>query len=314
MSGSPHAIGLGDLPLIGPAVLTLGVFDGVHRGHVTILEATRDAAIEQGVASVAIAFDPPPDEVLQSGVVVPRLAPVGTNLRRIEAVGITHAVALRFDPDIRRLTAEAFLAALAPAIEVRGLVMSRQSAFGWNRSGTVVRMQAHADATGMSLVVVEPIEIAGAIVSSSRIRRAIADGDMALARELGVRPYLEGTVVGGDRRGRELGFPTANLEFGYAPALPAIGVYAGWAALDGPGGALDRPSLVSVGTRPTFHPAGEVLTEVHLLDFDGDLYGIELGVELVARLRDERRFDGVAELVSQMRRDADEGRAALGLR
>ena len=307
------ASGLSDLPHLGSAVITLGVFDGVHLGHRAILAATRDAAAQHGARSVALIFDPPPDEVLRPGTVVPRLAPLEVNLARIGAQGIDHALPIRFNEPLRELTPEAFLAALSPAIEVRGLAMSRRSAFGRNRAGTAERMQALGTQGGFTVVVVEPVEVDGAIVSSTRVRAAIGAGDLAAALRLGVPPYLAGTVVTGDRRGRGLGFPTANLRFDYTPAMPSLGIYAGRVVPAVRGVSGGQPALISVGTRPTFHTGGEVLAEVHLLDWDGDLYGERLGVELVARLRDERRFDGVEALVEQMRRDAETGRAALGM-
>jgi riboflavin kinase/FMN adenylyltransferase len=308
-----RAIGLDGLPAVGPAVVTLGVFDGVHLGHGAILAAARAAAAEQGVQSVALVFDPPPDELLRPGTRVPRLAPLAVNLARIAALGIDHVLPIRFDEPLRELAPDAFLAALAPSIVVRGLAMSRRSAFGRNREGTAERMQSLGAELGFAVAVVEPIEVGGAVVSSSRIRAAVAAGDIAGALRLGVAPYLAGTVVSGDHRGRELGFPTANLRPDYFPVMPANGIYAGRISAAVRGAAEGHPSLVSIGTRPTFHDGGEVLAEVHLLDWDGDLYGAELGVELAARLRDERRFDGVAPLVEQMRRDAEMGRAVLGV-
>jgi riboflavin kinase/FMN adenylyltransferase len=306
-------VGLADLPSIGPAVVTMGVFDGVHLGHRAVLQATRDAAAQQGVQSVALVFDPPPEEVLRPGTRVARLAPLAVNLSRIEGFGVDHAVAIRFDESLRALTAEEFLGALGPAVELRGLIMSPRSAFGRDRGGTPARIQEIGAERGFAVSVVEPVDAGGLIVSSTRVRNAIAAGDVEGARALGVAPYLEGTVVEGDRRGRELGFPTANLRFGYVPAMPSLGIYAARVTEAGSGVAPGHPALVSIGTRPTFHDTTEVQVEVHLLDFDADLYGALLGVELVTRLRDERRFPDAAALVAQMQRDATMGRAALGM-
>ena len=313
MTVRAHVAGLTELPRIGPAVVTMGVFDGVHLGHRAILEATRSAASERRSVSVALVFDPPPDDVIRPGTRVPRLAPLAVNLSRIEELGIDHAVAIRFDERLRGLTAEEFLDALGPAVELRGLVMSSGSAFGRDRDGTPARVEQLGIQRGFSVPLVEPVEVGGTIVSSTRVRAAIATGDVEEARALGVAPYLEGIVVEGDRRGRELGFPTANLRFGYTPAMPALGIYAGRLTEAGSSVAAGHPALVSVGTRPTFHDTPNVLVEVHLLDFDGDLYGLRLGVELVTPLRDERRFPSAAALVDQMRLDAKMGRRALGL-
>jgi riboflavin kinase/FMN adenylyltransferase len=312
VSGDLRATPLGELPRIGRAVVTLGVFDGVHHGHRAILAAARDLAAAEGVPAVAVVFDPPPDEVLRPGLRVPRLAPLAVNLARIEASGVEAAVPVRFDDAVRQLSAEAFLDELAPTIELAGLTMSSRSAFGRDRGGTAELMRQLGSERGFGVTVVEPVEVAGAIVSSTRIRAAIASGDVEGARELGVAPYLEGTVVGGDRRGHDLGFPTANLRFGYLPAMPSLGVYAGRVTA-ARGVTADHPALVSIGTRPTFHHDANVEVEVHLLDFDGDLYGVRLGVELLARLRDERRFPDADALVAQMRRDDLAARSVLGV-
>jgi riboflavin kinase/FMN adenylyltransferase len=313
MMDEARPLGINELPPIGPAVVTLGVFDGVHLGHRAILAATRSLAADRGARSLALVFDPPPDEVLRPGTTVPRLAPPRVNLARIEAAGVDRAVPIRFDDALRELAAREFLDALSPAVEVAGLVMSSRSAFGRDRGGTPSRMQELGAERGFGVGVVEPIEVGDAIVSSSRIREAISNGDVAGAQALGVVPYLEGIVVTGDLRGRVLGFPTANLRFDYAPAMPALGIYAGRVTEPGTGVVPGHPALISIGTRPTFHAGAEVLAEVHLLDFDGDLYGALLGVELVARLRDERRFENVDALVAQMERDAEMGRAVLGV-
>jgi riboflavin kinase/FMN adenylyltransferase len=309
-----RALGLDELPPVGPAVVTLGVFDGVHRGHAAMLAATRAAAAERGAAAVALVFDPPPDEVLRPGTRLPRLAPLATVLDRIERDhGLGRAVPIRFDDTLRALAAEEFLAALAPAIGLRALVMSPESAFGRGRGGTLDRMRAVGEQNGFAVIGVDPVLVDGAPVSSTRIREAIAAGDVALATRMGRPPRLEGTVVPGDRRGRQLGFPTANLAFDYLPAMPALGIYVGRVAVPerrvGPG----HPALVSVGVRPTFHDEGVVLVEAYLLDYDGDLYGAHLAIDLVARLRDERRFADVDALVHQMRRDEAEARAVLGI-
>jgi riboflavin kinase / FMN adenylyltransferase len=312
MSDGVPVVTLGDLPAIGPAVITMGVFDGVHLGHRAILEATQAAARQQGAASVALVFDPPPDEVLRPGTRVPRLAPLAVNRERIDRAGIDRGIPIRFDEALRELSAEAFLGALAPAIELKGLVMSSRSAFGRNRGGTPARIQQLGAERGFVVGLVEPVEVDGGIVSSTRIRDTIATGDVPAARRLGVLPYLEGTVVPGDHRGRELGFPTANLAFGYVPVMPSLGVYAGRVIEAGAGVDAGHPALISIGTRPTFHEGSDVHVEVHLLDFNGDLYGTRLAVELVARLRDEQRFPDAGALVTQMRQDATAGRAVLG--
>jgi len=308
------ALGLDELPAIGPAVISLGVFDGVHAGHSALLQATRAASGRVAAAAVALVFDPPPDEVLRPGTRVARLAPLATVLERIQRdEGLDRALPLRFDDALRSLPAEDFLAALAPSIALRGLVMSPESAFGRGRGGTVGRMREMGAERGFVVITVDPVVVDGAPVSSTRIRQAIAAGDVAEAARMGHPPRLEGTVVPGDRRGRQLGFPTANLAFGYLPAMPPLGIYVGRVSVPERGVGPDHPALVSVGVRPTFHDEGVVLVEAYLLDYDGDLYGAHLALDLVARLRDERRFGDVEALVRQMRRDEAEARAVLGI-
>jgi len=304
----PPPVAVGELPTIGPAAVTLGVFDGVHLGHQAVLAATVRGAAEAGAASVALVFFPHPDEVLRPGSVVPRLAAPATSLEWIGQAGIERPILLRFDDALRSLPPEGFLDALAPALDLRILVMTPGTAFGRGRAGTPERLRELGSARGFGVVLVEPVEVGGAVVSSSRVRQAVAAGDLEAARELlGRPPIVEGTVVHGDGRGRGLGFPTANLETPYPGVLPPLGIYRGRTSVAERGVGPGHPSLVSIGVRPTFG-GGRPLAEVYLLDYDGDLYDAWLRVELLDRLRDEERFATVEALVAQMRRDETEGR------
>lgn len=287
---------------IGPAAVALGVFDGVHRGHQTLLSATREAAAARGARPVALVFDPPPIEVIRPDRVLERLAPLAENLDHIAEAGV-QPVAVAFDAALRELTAEAFLDRLSPGIRPLAVVMTPQSAFGRDRAGTAERLAAIGPEHGLEVVVIDP-EVDDGPISSSRIREALAKGDVvSAARLLGRWPALSGTVVRGDGRGQQLGFPTANLRFDYTPVMPALGIYAG---LVGGIGAL-----VSIGRRPVFHTDGDVVVEANLLDWEGDLYDKPLLVELVARLRDELPFGSVEDLVEQMHRDEGDARTAL---
>jgi riboflavin kinase/FMN adenylyltransferase len=302
-----------ELPAIGPAAVCMGVFDGVHRGHQALLDATRMAATGDDVTAVALVFDPHPDEVIHPGARVPRLTPPGVVLRRIGQAGIGRALRLTFDEQLRDKPAEDFLAALAPAIEVRWLVMSPESAFGRGRGGTPQRMREHGRTAGFEVVIVDPVIVDRQPVSSSRLRAAVAAGNLPELARLGSAAYLEGVVVEGDHRGRELGFPTANLAFDYVPAMPPRGIYTGLVSVPERGVGPGHPALVSIGVRPTFHDEGRLLVEVYLLDYDGDLYGATLELELRHRLRDEQRFEDADALVTQMRRDEADARRLLGL-
>ncbi|HEX2220938.1 MAG TPA: riboflavin biosynthesis protein RibF [Candidatus Limnocylindria bacterium] len=303
--------GVGELRALGPAAIAMGVFDGVHLGHRALLVATREAAGRNAAAPVALVFDPHPDEVVRPGVSVARLAPLPRNLDEIERAGV-HAVPVHFDERLRTMAPEEFLDALRPALVASALVMTPDTAFGRGRSGTPERMRSLGAERGFSVELTELVLHGGAPISSSRIRRHLADGDLAEATAmLGRRPELVGTVIHGDGRGRQLCFPTANLAFDYVPALPALGIYLGFCGAPGRGLPAARPALVSVGVRPTFHREGRVLVEAYVLDWDGDLYGADLRVEIGERLREERRFDSVDALVEQMRRDEAEARRRL---
>jgi riboflavin kinase / FMN adenylyltransferase len=308
------AIGLDEVPSIGRAVITLGVFDGVHRGHRAVAAMTMEAAGARDAAAVAVVFDPHPAEVIRPGTRVARLLPPDVTLERLLDTGFDATLVLRFDDGLRNLDPDAFLAGLAPGIDLVGVVMAPDSAFGRGRAGTLDRVREIGAAVGFTVAAVEPVLHGGEPVSSSRIRRALADADVeAAASMLGAPPMLRGVVVPGDRRGRELGFPTANLAFDYEPALPALGIYAGRVSVPERGVGPRHPALVSVGVRPTFHDDGRVLVEVYLLEWDGDLYRAEMDVELVTHLRPERRFGEVHELVRQMRHDEESARRILGL-
>ena len=298
---------------IGPAVVTLGVFDGVHRGHRHLLDATITAARARDASAVALVFSPHPDEVIRPGTRVPRILPPEVTLERLAESGVDHAVVIGFDDGVRSLMPAEFLEALEPAIELRGITMTPGSAFGRGRAGTPDHVAALGAERGFDVIRTEPLLVGGAEVSSSRIRDLLSAGDVAGATELlGSSPLLRGTVVHGEERGRELGFPTANLRFDYSPALPALGIYVGRVGVPERGVGSGHPALVSIGVRPTFHDDGRVLVEVYLLDWDGDLYDAILTVELDDRLREERRFASVDELVAQMRADEAEAQRRLG--
>jgi riboflavin kinase/FMN adenylyltransferase len=192
-------------------------------------------------------------------------------------------------------------------LRTAAIVMTAETAFGRDRAGTPSRLIEIGSSRGFEVVLVDP-ELDDGPISSTRIRRALAEGDIpAATRLLGRRPSLSGEVVRGDGRGQGLGYPTANLAFQYHPALPALGIYAGLV----PGTPGATGALISVGRRPTFHDQGDVVVEANLLDWSGELYGQHLRIELVGRLRDERRFESAAELTAQMRRDEVAARAAL---
>jgi riboflavin kinase/FMN adenylyltransferase len=219
---------LDEVPRVGSAALCMGVFDGVHRGHLALIEATRAAAVEHRARSVALLFDPHPDEVIHPGTVTPRLATPGLNLRMLEEAGVDVAVPIRFDSALRSLRAEDFLAAMAPAIELRALVMTPESAFGRGRAGTPDAMRAHGQAVGFDLVLAEEIVLhGGEPISSARIRDAVQGGRIEEAtRMLGHPPTIEATLVpAGAADGAADGAARLRLAIDYPAALPPRGSY-----------------------------------------------------------------------------------------
>jgi FAD synthetase len=218
VSGStlgPVELGRTALPVVGPVALTMGVFDGVHLGHRALLDATALAARERGLRSVALVFDPHPDEVLRPGTRVPRLAPLDVNQERIQTEAkLDLALPLRFDTALRSLSAEEFLERLPPAIELRAIVMSPESAFGRGRGGTVARLREIGVGAGFDVITVAPVTAGGQVISSARIRQALQAGEIEAAVAMGSPPTLVGTS---DADGL--------LTFDYLPALPAGGSY-----------------------------------------------------------------------------------------
>lgn len=307
--------GVDALPLGLRFVATLGVFDGMHRGHQVVLRATCRAAAEAGAEAVVITFDPHPEAVLR-GATPPLACDAAEKVARIAAAGVSFVVIQPFDRHFSEQTAEAFVERLRRGRELAGLVMSAESAFGHDRAGTAATLRRLATDEGWRLVEVATLERAGSRVSSGRIRELVERGRLAEAAHLLGRRYaVRGEVVHGNARGRELGFPTANLAFPAAVALPPNGIYAVRASWGGedplqPEHAAD--GVASLGVRPTFG-GGNRLLEVHLLDFDGDLYGQKLRVEFVRRQRGEKRFSSAAALVEQMKRDRQRARHVLGV-
>jgi riboflavin kinase/FMN adenylyltransferase len=289
--------------------LTIGNFDGVHRGHQALLAELRRQAEAGPGPAVALTFDPPPSQLLRPEATPAALNTATERAELIERSGADHVLIVKTTLELLHLTAQEFFdRVLRERLGPRTVVPGYNFAFGRGREGTVERLEAMCRAAGLKFVLVAPLEWRGQAVSSSRIRGALLAGEVALAAELLGRPYrLHGRVVAGQRRGQTLGFPTANLEQ-VPTVVPGNGVYAVRVELGGRswGGAAN------VGPNPTFLEQQRKL-EVHLLDFQGDLYGAELPVEFVERLRDTRKFAGAAELVEQLRRDVAAARHCLAL-
>ncbi len=292
--------------------LAVGVFDGVHLGHVRILERTVARARAHAARCVALSFDPHPDLVLSPRFeAVPPLTPVPEKRERLMALGVDELEILPFTRELASLSPEEFVERYL--VERRRpvvLVVGEGFALGRGRSGNVTRLKQIGAAHGFSVEEVPLLQMDGAPVSSTRIRGLLAQGRVAeAARLLGRRYCLSGTVVRGDAIGRTLGYPTANLRLHEDKLVPADGIYAVWARIEG---EEWRPAAMSVGVRPTF--GGQVRTiEVHLLDWSGELAGLSLAVEFADWLRPELKFESRESLIAAMDRDVSEVRRRLAL-
>lgn len=303
----------GSLPdtVLGTAI-TVGTFDGVHRGHLDVLERLAALARSRSLASLLVTFDPHPLEVVNPAAAPPLLSVGDERLEVLARSGLDHVAVLPFTEAMQRLTAEAFVdQILLGRFRMRALLMGHDHGFGRNRSGDVHTMQALGAARGFEVIVIPQVSTAeGRTISSTAIRRAVAGGDLAHAAEGLGRPYaISGTVVAGDGRGRELGFRTVNLLLpSTRKLLPPAGVYAVRVQTTrGPFGGM-----MNLGPRPTFGDPSVTL-EVHLFDAEGDFYGMPVRVDVLAWLRATRKFDGPGALIAQLREDEMQARAALTL-
>ncbi|MBI3977930.1 MAG: bifunctional riboflavin kinase/FAD synthetase [Chloroflexi bacterium] len=293
----------------GPDVaLTIGSFDGVHRAHRRLFDQVVARARSLGGQAVAITFDPHPRAVLTPNNPPFLLTTVEQRLLLMEQAGLDLAVVMTFDRALASLSARAFMELLGSHLRVRELVVGPNFALGRGREGTVERLIDLGHDLGYTVTVIPPVEIEGMLISSTATREALARGDVELAaRMLGRPATVEGKVVEGFRRGRSIGFPTANIATDPSMIVPANGVYAVRLTLDD----HTYPAVANIGVRPTFE-GSQRSVEVHIFDFDADIYGRRVGVAFIHRLRDERKFAGIAELVAQIRHDAEQARQLLG--
>ena len=289
------------------SVVCIGAFDGLHRGHQSLLRHAATRAHVLGVPAVAVAFEPLPREFFAAGAPPPRLMLPRDKVQGMREAGIHGIGLLRFNARMAAMPAADFIEkVLVGRLAAREVWVGPDFRFGHRRQGDVAMLQAEGQRHGFSAHAIEPFLLDGERVSSSAIRAALSAGDFATAERLLGRPYaIGGRVVRGRQLGRTLGFPTANLRFPRKPALQ--GIYA--TRVHGIGDA-PMASVSSFGTRPTVDGV-EPLLEAHLFDFDGDLYGRHIDVEFVARLRDEEKFDSLEALTAQMRQDADNARTLL---
>jgi riboflavin kinase/FMN adenylyltransferase len=299
-------------------VVTIGAYDGVHRGHVTVISRVRRLAQERGMATAVVTFDRHPASVVRPESAPLLLTDLDQKLELLAATGVDYTRVVHFDAARSREPAEDFVRDdLVRCLSARLVVVGEDFHFGHGRAGNVELLRRMGDELGFE---VAPVELVGpdgepsidtaTRVSSTRVRTLLRAGELAVANSLLGRPHeVRGVVGNGDKRARDLGFPTANLEVPDEICLPRDGIYAAWYVR--PDGSR-HASAVSLGRRPTFYDDQPFsLLEAHLLDFAGDLYGEMARVQFVARLRDELRFDSVAALVDQMGRDCKQARQVL---
>jgi riboflavin kinase/FMN adenylyltransferase len=307
----------------GRCVLTIGVFDGVHRGHAELIARAVKAGRARGVPAVLMTFDPHPMEVVFPGSHPAQLTTLPRRAELAEELGIDVFLVMPFTTDFMKLTPERYIhELLVERLHVLDVVVGENFTFGKKAAGNVATLRKAGERLGFAVesvsLVTEQHQTESVTFSSTYIRACVDAGDVVAAAEALGRPHrVEGVVVRGEGRGRDLGYPTANVAPPMYSAIPADGVYAAWFTVLGPGpgtGAVlagqRHPAAVSIGTNPTF--SGRTRTvEAFVLDTDADLYGQHVAVDFVARLRGQRKFDSVDKLIDAMGRDTEKARAIL---
>ncbi|WP_109697313.1 bifunctional riboflavin kinase/FAD synthetase [Chitinophaga deserti] len=299
---------LNNLPAFRNAVITIGTFDGVHTGHQHILQQLQEAAAACNGETVIITFDPHPREVLAGDKSVRLLTTLEEKISLLAHWGIHHLVVVPFTREFSEMSATAYLEDfLISTFRPHTIIIGYDHRFGHNREGGLELLEAEQEKYGFQLLEIPQQVIHHAAVSSTRIRKSLQEGDVALASELLGYPYfLNGVVVHGDKMGRQLGFPTANIQLNdYRKLIPAQGVYA--VTVDTGDGHLHKGAL-NIGTRPTFNGT-ELRIEVFILDFDREIYGSPIRVDFLAFIRSDRKFDNVEALIAQMKNDVEQARA-----
>jgi len=284
----------------GPITLAIGVFDGVHLGHQAVLHRALSDAKASGGTAVALTFDPHPARILRPEAAPRLLTSMPHKLRLMRDLGLSHLLVQKFDREFAASEPAHFLQSLTEACRpLRQIVVGHQWAFGRGRSGNIEIIREFGRTAGFQAVELDPVEVEGSIVSSTRIRKAIEEGDFAEARKcLGREFTILGTVTKGRQIGRTIGFPTANLR-AHNEQFPPDGVYA--VEVHRSGDILR--GVANIGVRPTLENQGERVLEVHLLDFTGDLYDEDVEVSFSRFIRPERRFAGLDELKAQIEQD-----------
>jgi riboflavin kinase/FMN adenylyltransferase len=286
-------------------VLALGNFDGVHRGHQKILERLRRVASERGATAVVMTFDPHPPRVVRPDKAPPLLMTKAQKLEAFERVGVQGAAIVRFTPELSRWDPDTFVkTVLVDWLGVSEVWVGANFLFGHDRSGNFTLLRSLGGVYGFKAEKIDPVRYKDFVVSSTRIRRLVSEARLDEAGALlGHQYFIDGIVVEGDRRGRTIGFPTANIRTDNE-LLPPNGVYATTMTVDG----VVHASVTNIGVRPTVDQSGRVTVETHVFDFTRDLYGARVRVSFVQRLRDEQVFESLDALRAQIDRDCGRAR------
>lgn len=298
---------LSDVHLARPSVITIGSFDGVHRGHSLLIQTVIEHARAQGASSVIVTLNPHPRLILRPDSPMQLISTLDERVELLSAQGLDYIVVFPFSLEQSKLRAREFVQLLRNHLNIVELVCGPNFALGYKREGTIPVLQELGKEFGFTVTVVEPKQFQEGIISSTRVRDLVANGNVAQAGALlGRYPMLRGIVVHGDHRGRDLGFPTANLEVPDKKLIPANGIYAVRVRL----GDEWYDGAASIGIRPTFG-GGRRLVEIFILDFARWIYGEELQVYFIERLRDEEKFDNIQALLDQMATDVQNARRIL---
>ena len=299
---------IADTPWLKDSAISIGVFDGVHLGHQHLLRRLTENAQRDGLSSVVLTFKNSPRSALNPAAELRYITDLETRLALLHQPEINQVVPVDFTLELSQLTATQFVDALIAELGMKGLVVGPDFALGHRRQGNVDALREMGRTAGFWVETVDNFLLDGAPVKSSVIRELLAQGQVEKVNRMLDRQFsLTGEVESGDRRGRDLGFPTANLAAEPTMAVPGDGIYATWATVDG----VRHQGATSIGVRPTFGGAGERRIETYLLDFSGDLYGKRLTLEFAQRLRGELPFSSVDALIQQMERDVEQSRAVL---
>ncbi len=290
-------------------LLTIGVFDGVHLGHKYLISKLKKSAEQENLLSGVVTFRQHPVEVLAPETLLPYLTNCEEKVELLKAEGVDIVIPLTFTPELSNLTAREFTGLLKKHLRMRGLVVGPDFTLGKDREGNISVLRELGREMGFSVMMIAAMNFFGEEVSSTAIRKYLQAGDLKNVSKLLGRTFsLQGVVVRGEGRGRTLGFPTANLEVDSVQSLLPEGVYATWTHI----GDKKYASVTNIGKRPTFGTNGRTV-ETYIIDFEGDLYGRELKIDIVDLLRRETKFKNTDELRKQILEDIEKGKAALGL-